>query len=101
MMISPTKSKRRLAIDGGKPAKERPEPPMYPGGMSIDAEEEQEVLEVIRTKRLFRYYGPDEGPSKVEELEKNFAAFMGTQKALAVTSGTAALVCGLQGAGVG
>ncbi len=92
---------RKLAIDGGKPAKERPEPPMYPGGMMIDKEEEQEVLDALRAKRLFRYYGPYEGPSKVEQLEKDFAAFMGVQKALAVTSGTAALVCGLQGAGIG
>ncbi len=91
----------KLAIHGGTPAKRRPDPPMYPGGMMIDQEEEQEVLEVLRSKRLFRYYGPEPGPSKVEELEQAFAAHMGTRHALAVTSGTAALVCGLQGIGVG
>ncbi len=90
-----------LAIHGGKPAKTNPAPPMYPGGMAIDAEEEQAVLEVIRSKRLFRYYGPEPGPSKVEELENKFAAHLGTQFALAVTSGTAALICGLQAIGVG
>src|SRR5512145_2751334 len=93
--------KRKLAIDGGKPAKQNPEPPMFPGGMLIDEEEEREVLEALRAKRLFRYYGPQEGPSKVEQLEKEFAAFMSVRKALAVTSGTAALICGLQGAGIG
>ncbi len=91
----------RLAIEGGAPARRRPDPPMYPGGMMIDLEEEQAVLEVLRAKRLFRYYGPHPGPSRVDELERAFAAHMGARHALAVTSGTAALVCGLQGIGVG
>lgn len=91
----------KLAIHGGTPAKRRPDPPMYPGGMMIGQEEEQEVLEVLRSKRLFRYYGPEPGPSKVDALEQAFATHMGTRHALAVTSGTAALVCGLQGIGIG
>jgi len=74
---------------------------MYPGGMRIDAVEEAEVLDVLRSKRLFRYYGPYEGPSKVAQFEKEFAAFMGTDYALGVTSGTAALICALQGLGIG
>ena len=90
-----------LAIHGGKPAKTKPSPPMFPGGMAIGEEEEQAVLEVIRSRRLFRYYGPEPGPSKVDELEQAFAAHLGVRYALAVTSGTAALMCGLQGAGVG
>ena len=94
-------SSKKLAIDGGTPAKQRPDPPMYPGGMLIDQEEERAVLEVLRSRRLFRYYGPEQGPSKVDELEQAFAAHMGTRYALAVTSGTAALMCGLQGIGVG
>ena len=91
----------RLAIDGGTPARQQPDPPMYPGGNIIGAEEEQLVLEVLRTRRLFRYYGPQPGPSKVAELEEKFAAFMGVPRAVAVTSGTAALVCGLAAIGVG
>lgn len=91
----------KLAIDGGTPARPRPGPPNFYGGMLIDTEEEQAVLEVLRTKRLFRYYGPQEGPSRAEELERRFAATMGSRHALAVSSGTGALVCGLQGIGVG
>jgi 8-amino-3,8-dideoxy-alpha-D-manno-octulosonate transaminase len=91
----------KLAIQGGKPAKEHPAPPMYPGGNLIDQEEEAQVLEVLRARRLFRYYGPVEGPSKVDQLEAEFAAHMGTRRALAVTSGTAALICGLRGLGIG
>lgn len=90
-----------LAAEGGSPARQKPAPPMFPGGMEIDEEEEKAVLEVLRTKRLFRYYGPEPGPSKVEILEKEFTQYMGVQHALGVTSGTAALVCALQGIGVG
>ena len=91
----------RLAIEGGPPARRRPDPPMYPGGNAIGVEEEQAVLEVLRSKRLFRYYGPQPGPSKVAQLEEAFAAHMGVTKAIAVTSGTAALMCGLAGVGIG
>jgi 8-amino-3,8-dideoxy-alpha-D-manno-octulosonate transaminase len=99
--VSSTQATSKLAIDGGSPAVRQPLPPMYPGGMRIGQEEEDAVLEVIRSKRLFRYYGPSEGPSKVEELEKAFAALMGTTYALAVTSGTGALICSLTGIGIG
>jgi dTDP-4-amino-4,6-dideoxygalactose transaminase len=92
---------KKLAINGGEPARTRPSPPMYPGGNEIDEEEEQAVLEALRAKRLFRYYGPNQGPSQVEELEREFAVHTGARRALGVTSGTAALICGLQGIGVG
>lgn len=92
---------KKLAIDGGTPARTRPNPSMYPGGNEIGAEEEQAVLEALRAKRLFRYYGPNPGPSQAEELEKEFAAHTGARRALAVTSGTAALICGLRGLGIG
>ena len=92
---------QRLAIKGGAPAKQNPDPPMYPGGMEIGDEEEQAVLEVLRAKRLFRYYGPGEADSKSSQLERAFAEKTGARYAVAVTSGTAALVCGLQGIGIG
>jgi dTDP-4-amino-4,6-dideoxygalactose transaminase len=96
-----TTSTEPLAIHGGTPACSKPAPPMYPGGNIIDHEEETAVLETLRSKRLFRYYGPNPGPSKVAQLEIDFAAKTGTQYALGVTSGTAALICGLQGLGIG
>lgn len=90
-----------LAIEGGTPAVRSKLPQMYPGGMRIGEEEEQAVLEVMRSQRLFRYYGPNPGPSKVAELETQFSAVMGAQHSLAVTSGSAALICGLAALEIG
>ncbi len=90
-----------LAIHGGTPAKQHPDPPMYPGGMMIDEAEEAAVLEVLRRKRLFRYGGPGEPISVVSELEEAFAAKKSVSYAQAVTSGTAALICSLRALGVG
>jgi len=94
-------TREQLAINGGQPAKRTPPPPNYPGGMAIGVEEEQAVVEVIRRKRLFRYYGPDAGPSQTATFEEAFAHRIGVDYARAVNSGTAALICALVGAGVG
>ncbi len=91
----------KLALEGGAPAVTQPLPPMYPGGMQIGREEEEAVLAVLRSKRLFRYYGPEPGPSRVAELEAAFAAVIGTKHCAAVTSGSASLMCGLAGLGIG
>ena len=90
-----------LAIHGGRPARTAPDPAIYPGGMLIGAEEERAVIDVIRSKRLFRYYGPNPGSSKAEQLEHDFAKYTGAKFTLAVTSCTAALICGLLGLEVG
>jgi 8-amino-3,8-dideoxy-alpha-D-manno-octulosonate transaminase len=73
---------------------------MFPGGMAIDAREEEAVLAVLRSKRLFRYYGPTAGPSQVALFERAFAQHMGASYALGVSSGTAALITALVGLGV-
>ncbi len=93
--------KTRLALEGGQPSLSSPLPPMYPGGLRIDEEEEQAVLEVLRSRRLFRYYGPSPGPSKVAALEKAYSEYAGVRHCVAVTSGTAALICALVGLGIG
>lgn len=99
--MSTTTRRGRLAIEGGPAAVSQPIPPMYPGGMRIDEAEERAVLEVLRTKRLFRYYGPQPGPSKVAELEEAFAQHMGARYALAVASGTTALTSAFSGLRIG
>ena len=60
----------KLAIDGGPKAKTTPSIPMYPGGLEIGEEEKREVMEVLDRKYLFRYYGPEQFPSKVREFEE-------------------------------
>ena len=98
-MLESAKGKK-LAINGGEPARSRKNPPMFPGGMAIDEKEERAVLEVLRSKRLFRYYGPYDVPSKVDEFEKKFAEVTGTGFALGVNSCTSALTIALLAAGV-
>ena len=95
------KSASRLAIDGGAPARSRRDSSLAPGGQAIDEAEEQAVLDVLRAKRLFRFSGHEGSESKADRFERAFASAVGTAHALAVTSGTAALISGLQGIGIG
>jgi 8-amino-3,8-dideoxy-alpha-D-manno-octulosonate transaminase len=91
----------KLAIEGGKPVRTvRLTGFGYPGARLYDEQEKAEVLEAYATKTLFRYYGPGK-PNRVEQLEKEFAAFMGAKYVLAVTSGTAALHVALTALGIG
>lgn len=90
-----------LAINGGPKAKTTPNIPMYPGGMEIGDEEKQEVMEVLDRKYLFRYYGPEEYPSKVRRFEEDFASKMGAKYCLGVNSCTSALIDALVAVGVG
>ena len=97
-----TTEETMLARDGGKPAKVRPAPPMFPGGMMVGEEEKQAVLEVLDSKNLFRYYGPTPpGPTKTDQFEQEFSRHMGARYSLAVSSGTAALHTALVAAGIG
>jgi dTDP-4-amino-4,6-dideoxygalactose transaminase len=74
-----------------------------PGFEWIGAEEEKEVLEVLRSRWLFRY-GDEKDPAfkrKVKTLEETVEKSFGTRHALAVTSGTAALITALSALGIG
>ena len=93
--------REKLAIEGGKPAKTTPNPPMFPGGLEVGEEEKKAVLEVLDHKYLFRYYGPEEFSSRVKLLEEEFAKKMGVKYALAVNSCTSALIASLVAVGVG
>ncbi|MFI5357131.1 MAG: DegT/DnrJ/EryC1/StrS family aminotransferase [Opitutales bacterium] len=85
------------------PATIRPRPVPGLGANAIGAEEEALVLDVLRRKEPFRYYGlnPQSPPPMVAELEKEFCAYVGTDHALAVSSGTAALEVAYAAAGIG
>lgn len=81
----------------------RPRPPVGLGHQLIGKEEEELVLQVVRSKQPFRYYGvdPKNPPPMAATLEKEWAAMMGGKYALAVTSGTAALETAYGALGIG
>lgn len=92
----------KLAVDGGEPALRSRVPPPSPGGMRIDTEEEEAVLRVLRSKRLFRYYGADpRTPSSVALFEKMLSEFLSVEHVLGVNSGTSALSCAMAAMGIG
>src|SRR6266581_7834183 len=102
-MTTPTRPQTYLTLarDGGTPARTRPEPPMFPGGMEVALEELEALGRVIESKNLFRYYGVGEGPDEVLSFEREFAERMGSKHALCMNAGSSALICALIGAGVG
>jgi 8-amino-3,8-dideoxy-alpha-D-manno-octulosonate transaminase len=105
--VAPAESKRAddLAISGGARVRTRLEPPMFPGGLELGEEEADAALRVIKSKRLIRFYGPDDpddpGTSEVEEFERAIAERIGTAYALGVSSCTASLITGLAALGIG
>jgi len=81
----------------------RPRPIPGLGLAAIGLEEEALVLEVLRSKALFRYAGidPANPPTMTARLEREFLDYIGTDYALAVTSGSGALEVAMAAAGVG
>ena len=94
-------SKETLAINGGPKTKTTPNIAMYPGGLEIGEEERKQVLEVLDSKYLFRYYGPEGVESKVKKLEEAFRAKVGAKYALATSSCTGALISAMVACGFG
>ncbi len=90
----------KLALEGGTPVRREPLLPGWPGGLLIGEEEKRQVLEVLESQSLYRHYGPHPR-HKTAELEQGFARAVGARHALAVTSGTAALIVGLAALGLG
>lgn len=88
-----------LAIEGGQPVAEEPFPPLWLGPSEIDENEVEAVAAVVRSQTLFRYL--DDANSRCTELENKFRAMTGCRHALALGGGTAALIAGLTGIGVG
>jgi 8-amino-3,8-dideoxy-alpha-D-manno-octulosonate transaminase len=91
--------KQKLALYGGKPIRDTPLPYMHPGASFIGEEEIKAVEKVLRSKSLFRYYGPDFLGSS-SSFESNFREYLDTKYVLGVNSGHSALHCALLGVGV-
>jgi 8-amino-3,8-dideoxy-alpha-D-manno-octulosonate transaminase len=75
-------------------------PRAFPGVSWLDDQVQQAVLDVLRSGALFRYYGP-EHPRFVEALEAAARELYGTRYALAVGSGTGALITAMQALRIG
>lgn len=74
-----------------------------PGLELIGEDEIAEVLDVLRNRRLSRYgkEGDAHFRAKVRTLEERVAAFVGVRFAVAVNSGTSALLAAMAGLGIG
>mgnify|MGYP001812648027 CR=1 FL=1 len=65
----------------------------------IGEEEVQAVRKVIESRQLFRYRGGEGG--ETDRFESAWAKLIGVKHAVALSSGTAALICGLVGMDIG
>jgi len=81
---------RQLALYGGEPIRETPIPLSKP---IIDQEEINNVTEVLKSGWIAQ-------GTKVEELENRFAEYVGTDYAVAVSSGSTALHIALLAVGI-
>src|SRR5271165_2420840 len=75
-----------------------PEP--FPGAYWLDEREEKAVLDVLRRKSLFRFYGLKK-PKYAEKLERTACKLYGVKHVLAVNSGTGALATAMTALGMG
>ena len=91
----------KLAIHGGTPVRSKPWVSKYMGSEELGVEEKARVLRVLNKKRIFRYLPSGLETSEASALEEEYKSFLGTNYALAVNSGTSALICALVAAGVG
>src|SRR5271170_2502620 len=82
----------QLAIDGGRPLRERPLAP-WP---SFSQEEIAAAARVLESGKV-NYWTGDEG----RKFEAEFAAFTGTKHAIALANGTVALELALYALGIG
>src|SRR3954471_3818921 len=73
----------------------------YGKGASLLGDEEREAVDrVMRSRSLFRYYGPDL-QGTVAAFEADVCRHLDVRYAVAVSSGTAALRCALAALGIG
>ncbi len=86
----------QLAIDGGTPVRSRGLGSGPYGPQFYDEVEEQELLDVLRSRSPFRRAG-----GKVAQFEQEYAEHIGAKFALGVTSGTTALFAAMAALEIG
>jgi len=75
-------------------------PQEWPGALHYDQEEIDAVTRVVKAQSPFRFYGVN-FQHETEQLEKEFADFIGVKYCVAVSHGTAALQCAMAAMEVG
>ena len=90
----------KLAIHGGTPVFNEPFFRGFPGIREYGQEEIDNLIQVIKARSPFRYYGLDV-QGMVKQFETLFCEKFGVKHAVAVTSCTASLVVALKAAGIG
>lgn len=96
-----TLSSEKLAIEGGEPIYAGAWPASFHGSEEFAQEEKDAVLRVLDKKRVFRFLPRGIEDSEASQLEAGYRELTGRAHALAVSSGTSALIAALVGAGVG
>ena len=94
-----SRTEEQLALDGGTPLRTA-FPPLGKGLALFGDEERAAVLEVLDSRSLFRYYGPNL-LEKVAAFEAAAKDVLGATHAVATSSGTAAIRAALAALGVG
>ncbi len=89
-----------MVDEGKEPVRKEPWPYCGFGVNLIGEEELEEIAEVVRSRSLFRFYGPDP-KHKADAFEREYARCVGTKHALGVSSGTAAVHEGVAACGIG
>ena len=87
-------------LNGKKPIRSKPWPTYDKGDVLIDDDDVREVLNSLKSKRLFRYDSCSLDETPVGKFEASIKNFFKTNYALAVSSGTAALALGLMSLGI-
>jgi 8-amino-3,8-dideoxy-alpha-D-manno-octulosonate transaminase len=75
-------------------------PHEFPGVHLMDKQEEAAALDVLQNGSLFRYYGLKPA-GHVDAYEAAAREFYGVKHALAINSGTGALICSMNALGIG
>ena len=75
-------------------------PREFPGVHWLDEKEDRVVLDVLHRRAPFRYYGLNQ-PKYVKAFEESACKFYGMKYALAVNSGTGALMTAMTALGIG
>lgn len=91
----------KLAIEGGKPVRAEPLRGGFHGSAEMDQRESDAVLQVLQKKRLFRFLSDGAEESEAAKVEAWYRQRLGREYCLAVSCGTASLICAMFGIDAG